>query len=215
MIRYGRTSLILSLALVTYASLTTQAAPQLAPDQTSAIEALVRKSTETQGIPGLSVAVAVDDQLVYSHGFGLADVENKVPATAQTVYRTASIAKTLTAVAVMQLAEKGRIDFDQPLDQYFVAYPKKKWPITARQLLGHLAGVRHYKTPAETLMTKHFFDVTSSLQVFADDPLLFRPGTEVSLFDLRLQRYSALWSSRRPARTTPTTCRMRSADRPT
>ena len=155
-------------------------ATRLPDERTAAIDALVRETLEEHGIPGVSIAVAVGDELVYSKGFGLADVENRVPATADTVYRTASIAKSLTAVAVMQLAEQKRIDLDRPVDEYYNGFPKKEWPITARQLLAHMAGVRHYKTPMESFNTRHYVDVRSALRTFDADPLLFQPGTEYS-----------------------------------
>jgi CubicO group peptidase (beta-lactamase class C family) len=108
-------------------------------------------------IPGLSVAIAVGNQVVYSNGFGMADLENSIPAKATTVYRTASIAKPMTAVAVMRLAEQGKLDLDAPIQKYCRAFPEKNYPVTARQLLGHLAGVRHYKARGESAGTEHFF----------------------------------------------------------
>ncbi|MEX0643358.1 MAG: serine hydrolase [Pirellulales bacterium] len=166
------------IGIVLQTSLLAKPAPQLSGEKVAAAESLARKFMDAHGVPGLSIALAIDDQLVFSRGFGLSDVENQVPATADTVYRTASIAKALTAVAVVQLAERGLIDLDRPLDEYFAAYPKREPPITARLLLGHLAGVRHYKRPGESLMTKHYFDIPSTLKVFDADPLLSKPGAE-------------------------------------
>jgi serine beta-lactamase-like protein LACTB len=114
------------------------------------------------------------------NAFGDADIENRVTATPQTRFRTASIAKTLTATAVLQLHEKGTLDLDAPIQQYCSAFPQKPWPVTARQLLGHLAGVRHYTKPGESSGTQHYFTVTESLKAFAGDPLLFEPGTKYS-----------------------------------
>jgi CubicO group peptidase (beta-lactamase class C family) len=78
----------------------------------------------------------------------------------------------------MQLAEQKKIDLDQHVDEYYPAFPKKQWPITARLLLAHMAGVRHYARPYESFNTRHYFDVESALRTFSDDPLLFEPGTE-------------------------------------
>lgn len=152
--------------------------PALSSDRTAKIDERVHAEMKELGVPGMSIAIATDDKLAYSKGFGLADVENQVPATADTVYRTASIAKSFTAVAVMQLAEQKKIDLDRHVDEYYPAFPKKEWPITARLLLAHMAGVRHYEKPFESLNTRHYFDVPSALRVFSDDPLLFEPGTE-------------------------------------
>ncbi len=152
----------------------------LSPETIKKIEAGVESERKRLNIPGLSVAIAVGNQIVYSNGFGMADLENSIPAKATTVYRTASIAKPMTAVAVMRLAEQGKLDLDAPIQKYCPAFPEKNYPVTARQLLGHLAGVRHYKARNESAGTEHFFTLTDSLKTVKDDPLLFEPGTKYS-----------------------------------
>lgn len=140
---------------------------------------LMEKMAEEQ-IPGLSIALVVDGQLVWSNGYGTADLENHVPATATTAYRTASIGKPMTATAVMQLVEQGKIDLDAPVQQYCPAFPEKQWTVTTRHLLGHTSGIRHYGGPnaeAELFNTVHYNDVITPLDIFKDDPLLFEPGT--------------------------------------
>jgi CubicO group peptidase (beta-lactamase class C family) len=111
---------------------------------------VIQEEMTRQRIPGLSVAVAINGQIGYAKGFGVADLENSIPAKPTTVYRTASIAKPLTATAVMLLAEQGRLDLDVPIQKYCAAFPGKAWPVTARQLLGHLGGVRHYTNQGES-----------------------------------------------------------------
>ena len=128
--------------------------------------------------PAVSVAIMEKGQVVYAKAFGSADVENGVTATVDTRFRTASVAKTMTATAVLQLHERGVLDLDAPIRTYCTAFPQKPWPVTARQLLGHLAGVRHYTKPGESSGTQHFFTVAESLKLFANDPLLFEPGTK-------------------------------------
>ena len=142
------------------------------------IESVIRAEMARQGIPGLSVAVAVEGETRYSGGFGLADLENRIRANATTVYRTASIAKPMTATAVMLLAEQGKLDLDTPIQKYCAAFPEKPWPVTARQLLGHLGGVRHYTSQGESSGTKHYFTIEESLKIFKDDALLHEPGSK-------------------------------------
>jgi CubicO group peptidase (beta-lactamase class C family) len=120
--------------------------------------------------------VALDHELRWAAGFGRADVENNVPATASTVYRLGSIAKTITATAVLQLAEKGLLDLDAPVQTYVPSFPPKPWPVTCRQLLAHMGGVRWY-TAGEMESTHHYYSVTDGLGMFKDDPLAFEPGT--------------------------------------
>lgn len=142
------------------------------------IEQLVTAKMETTGIPGMSVAIARQNSLAYSRGFGQSDVENSVPAKADTRYRTASIAKSMTAVVAMSLAENKQLDLDKPVRAYCSAWPEKQWPLTARQLLGHLAGVRHYKSRQETVQTLHYTSLTDALATFQDDPLRHEPGSK-------------------------------------
>jgi CubicO group peptidase (beta-lactamase class C family) len=145
-----------------------------------ALDAAIQAERAKLKTPAVSVAVMEKGRIVYARAFGTADLENAVAATPETRFRTASVAKTMTATAVLQLSEKGIIDLDAPIQQYCAAFPRKPWPVTARELLGHLAGVRHYARPGESSGTQHFFTVTDSLKIFADDPLLFEPGTKYS-----------------------------------
>ena len=145
--------------------------PQWTAAAVEAIEALIRRD----GVPGLSCAVAVGDALVLRLGFGLADVENDVPATPQTVYRLASISKPVTAVMALQLAEAGALDLDADVATVVAEWPRKDWPVTTRQLLGHLGGVRHYRGEAESV--EAFATQRAGLPRFAADPLVHEPGT--------------------------------------
>jgi CubicO group peptidase (beta-lactamase class C family) len=152
----------------------------LAPETLRQIEAIVETERVKEKIPGLSIAIASGNRVVFAKGFGLADVEHSVPATPETVYRTASIAKSMTATAVMQLVEQGKLDLDAPIQKYCPAFPEKPWRVTARQLLGHLGGIRHYKSNRESSGTQHFDTIVSSLAIFKDEPLLHEPGTKYS-----------------------------------
>lgn len=140
------------------------------------IDKFVTEFMTSSGSPGLSVAVARNNELFYAKGFGLADVEHSVPAKAMTRYRTASIAKPMTAAIALSLVEDGKLDLDKDIRSYVSEFPKKRWPVTSRQLLGHLGGIRHYKSGSEASSTKHFFSLKSSLQTFAGDPLIHEPG---------------------------------------
>jgi CubicO group peptidase (beta-lactamase class C family)/D-alanyl-D-alanine dipeptidase len=165
-------------SLIMAATMATQLPAEEGSPDLAQVEQVVSGLVAEQGIPGLSVAVATDNELLFAKGYGQADVENAVAATDQTRYRTASIAKSMTAVVVMSLAEDGAIDLDADVQNYCPDFPRKQWTITPRHLLGHLGGVRHYKNTAETTSTKHFFSLDSALGTFRDDPLLHQPGTK-------------------------------------
>jgi CubicO group peptidase (beta-lactamase class C family) len=174
--RVGRSATLLAvLALLAVSAGAQQQA--LPADKLEKIEKAISSQMSRLGIPGLSVAVVIDHKLRWSSGYGLADVENYVPAKATTAYRLGSISKPITAAAVMQLAERGKLDMDAPIQKYCTAFPEKQWPITTRQLLGHLSGVRHYKNDAEFDSTRHYNSVVEALEMFKNDPLGFEPGT--------------------------------------
>jgi CubicO group peptidase (beta-lactamase class C family) len=139
--------------------------------------ALVRDSMTANGIPGLSVAVAVDGKVVWTEGFGFADIENRVPLTAMTRMRIGSVSKSVTSAAVALLVEEGKLDLDAPIQRYVPSFPRKGQDITARQLAGHLAGIRHYRGN-EMYSARPYPNVTASLDIFKDDTLLHAPGSK-------------------------------------
>ena len=148
----------------------------LPPPLAEAVASMVADQVSRLGVPGLSIALGDGGELRFAAGYGLADVENEVPAAPETVYRLASVSKPMTAVAVLRLAEKGRLDLDAPVWRYCEAYPRKPWTVTARQLLCHQGGVRGYR-PGEPAQTRHFASVGAGLAVFKDDPLAYEPAT--------------------------------------
>jgi serine beta-lactamase-like protein LACTB, mitochondrial len=148
-----------------------------ATDLSPQVDAIATQQLERQHIPAMTVAISSEGRLVYSKGFGTADLENKVPADADTLIRTGSIAKSITAVAAMTLVEAGKLDLDAPIQKYCPAFPKKKWTITTRQLLTHTSGIRHYKE-GEIENIRHYDTMSAGFTIFAADPLLFKPGTK-------------------------------------
>lgn len=102
-------------------------------------EHFVRLQIKRDRIPGLTIGFLQDDA-TWVKSFGYADAENKTPATNNSAYRIASTTKTMTAAAIVQLAERGKINLDAEIQTYLPEYPKQKWPVTVRQLLTHLGG---------------------------------------------------------------------------
>ncbi|HKC46794.1 MAG TPA: serine hydrolase domain-containing protein [Gemmatimonadales bacterium] len=130
-------------------------------------------------IPGLQVAVAIDGKLVWSAAFGFADVARRTRVTRTTMFRIGSVSKPLTSVAVAQLVLGGKLDLDAPVQRYVPSFPQKPWPVTTRELAGHLAGIRHYQGN-EFLLNTPYPSVTAGLAIFENDSLLFEPGTRFS-----------------------------------
>ena len=158
---------------------------KLPREQREQLENTISKFMATNSVPGIAAAVVMDGEEAWSEGFGVADLENNVPVTPQTLFRLASISKSITATAAMQLWEQGKLDLEAPLQKYCPAFPEKQWPITTRQLLSHLGGIRHYRSDSpedsEVSNTKHFDDpIAGGIQFFANDPLVAQPGTKVN-----------------------------------
>ena len=146
------------------------------------IEKAVSSFMSANSIPGVGAAVVLDGQPLWSEGFGMADLENYSPATSSTLFRLGSISKPITATAILQLWERGKLDLDAPVQKYCPAFPEKEWPITTRELLGHLGGIRHYNPDGKGDIpedsARHFASIEDSLQIFAGDPLVAKPGTK-------------------------------------
>jgi serine beta-lactamase-like protein LACTB len=155
---------------------------KLSSGKLAKIDAVVSKFMASTHVPGVSVAVVENGEYEWAQGFGFADLENNVPASEHTLFRLASISKSLTATAALQLWERGGLDLDAPIQKYCPSFPQKPWPVSVRQVLGHLGGIRHYKSNAqedpEGGNAKHFDDpIQAGLNFFKDDPLVAQPGT--------------------------------------
>lgn len=92
-------------------------------------------------IPGVQVAVLHDNEIVFTSGYGMADLNSRVPVTNQTRFRVASHSKMFTALAVMRLREQGVLRLDDPLNQWVPDVPDPLGKVTIRELMGHQGGV--------------------------------------------------------------------------
>jgi CubicO group peptidase (beta-lactamase class C family) len=199
--RKGQKTATTLVALLAYSVAASSALPQTGklPTETKAkVESAISAFMAESKVPGISAAIVRDGEFVWSAGFGLADLENSVPATSQTLYRLGSISKSITATAAMALWERGKLDLDAPVQKYCPAFPLKPWPITTRQLLGHLGGIRYYHVPElpysvsqtdpEVGNTRHFENgIEAGLKFFGNDPLVAQPGTH---FNYSTQGYT-------------------------
>lgn len=154
----------------------------LSLEKRQAIEKAVAGFMSRNSVPGLSIALVLDGKPYWSQGFGMADLENFSPATSSTLFRLGSLSKPISATAVLELSERGKLDLDAPVQKYCPAFPPKEWPITTRELLGHLGGIRHYNPDGKGDIpedsARHFFGMQESLGLFAGDPLVAKPGTK-------------------------------------
>lgn len=147
--------------------------------QVSAIRNLVSNYMKENLIPGMSLAVVSEDVIVYAAGFGKADLENAVDVTPSTTFPSASTLKLITAVAVMQLVERGKLDLAEAIQHYCPAYPVKKWRISLKDLLRHQGGLGP-EPGSQVFNRDHYQTVKDAVSAFASNELGYEPGTKTS-----------------------------------
>ena len=138
---------------------------------------IARAGLTAQNLPGLSVAVGVGGEIVWAEGLGFADLETHAPVAPEMRFRTGGVSMALTSIAVGLLLEKDRLRLDDEIQKYVAAFPKKQWPVTLRQLMGHQAGIRKDGGDEEPL-SETCAQTADALPRFAERPLLFEPGTQ-------------------------------------
>ena len=131
------------------------------------------------------MAVGVGGEIVWAEGFGWADLENQVRVTPDTRFRIGNASKALTSAAVGLLLEKDKLNLDDEIQTYVPEFPEKQWPVTLRQLMGHVAGVRDDAGDEASL--SHACERTvEGLPLFAAEFAAVRAGNPVPLFELQL-----------------------------
>lgn len=148
------------------------AAPQSTRLDAARIDAFVGEQVRRHGIPGLALAVVEGEQIVHLGGYGKADQRGR-PVTPQTPFVLASVSKPLTALAVMQLVEAGKVDLDAPVQRYIpefrVADPVASQQITVRHLLQHTSGLPEAGCQSNRFGAKSLTDFVAALQTVALD----------------------------------------------
>jgi CubicO group peptidase (beta-lactamase class C family) len=96
--------------------------------------------------PGCALGVILDGELIYKRGYGMANLELGVALSPRSVFRTGSVGKQFTAMAIAILAEKGTISLDDSLSKHFPEFPDWAEMVTIRHLVHHTSGVRDYLT---------------------------------------------------------------------
>jgi serine beta-lactamase-like protein LACTB, mitochondrial len=152
-----------------------------APQWAAAVDrarGIVRAGLAEQNLPGLSVAVGAGGELVWAEGVGWADLDTRARVTPDTRFRIGTASTVLTSAAVGVLLEKSRLKLDDEIQTYVPQFPKKQWPVTLRQLMGHVAGVGTDGADDGPLFRQRCERPVEALPAFADGALLFEPGTQ-------------------------------------
>lgn len=140
-------------------------------------DSLLQSYYKAGAFQGGGVGFATAGEIVWSKAIGMANAETEAPFTIETPTRIASIAKPMTAIAIMQFVEAGKLNLDKPIQTYIPDYPEKKEGIqTTRQYLNHTSGTGHYKNGKEANNMKHYNSLKDAVEVFKDRKLVGKPG---------------------------------------
>ena len=157
---------------------------------THLLESWIKAQMDYRGLPGMSLGIVYDQELVYARGFGYSDLEQKTPATPQTIYRIASITKTFTSTALMQLRDAGKLGLDDPITQYLPWFKiQNRHPdapaITIRHLITHTSGLP--REAAFPYWTDHKFPTREEMiAALANQETIYAPETEYKYSNLAL-----------------------------
>lgn len=142
-------------------------------------EILLGEMVSKKGNIGVTAGYMVKGEIKWKNSAGYLCNDDKTPFSDSTKTRVASISKSMTAVAIMQLVEKGLINLEKPIQTYLPEFPKKeKGEITVRQLLAHTSGISQYENDKEIENTVHYNSLEEAMEVFQDRPLIFEPGSK-------------------------------------
>lgn len=139
------------------------------------IDDFVSEERKRQKIPGISVLVVENGEVIKMRGYGLANVEHKVPVTAETIFQSGSVGKQFTAAGILLLQEDGKLEFDDPLSQHFTDAPESWDGITIRHLLTHTSGLEAYDSKVDF---RKDYTEEELLKVMMGLSFYFEPGQE-------------------------------------
>lgn len=168
------TSLLSALALIV--SLTTMRAADI-DKKLAAIDVLFREF-DRPNVPGASVMVVQNGKILLQKSYGLADLEKKVASAPNVDYRLASVSKQFTAMAIMILADAGKLSFDDPITKFFPEFPEYGRRIKVRHLLNHTSGLIAYEDLIPPGTTLPVLDINVLRLLETQDHTYFPPGSE-------------------------------------
>jgi CubicO group peptidase (beta-lactamase class C family)/D-alanyl-D-alanine dipeptidase len=148
-------------------------------DTAKVLSTFITHEMQDKRLPALSVALVDDQQIVWAQGFGYADPDKKVPATANTVYRIGSVSKLFTDIGVMQLVERGELDLDAPVQKYLPDFhPNNPFgtPITLRELMSHRSGLLR-EPPVGNYFDPSNLSLAAMVESLNDTTLVYAPQT--------------------------------------
>src|SRR5262249_58994000 len=117
---------------------------------------IVRTNISENNLAGLSIAVGIDGEIVWTEAFGFADIENRSPVTPSHRFRTGTASIVFTSAAIGLLLDEGRLKLDDEIQKYVPDFPHKQWPVAIRQVMGQVAGFKGEDPDDGVLTSSHF-----------------------------------------------------------
>jgi len=156
----------------------------LAAAQTSSadpIDDYIHAEMQKRKIPGLALLIVRDGKIERAQGYGFSNVELRVPVRPETIFQSGSVGKQFTAIAVMMLAEQGKLNLDDPLTKFFPNAPASWQQVRVKNLLSHTGGFTDY--PKNFDMRRDYTE-DQLLKIVEGIPLAFPPGSKWSYSNL-------------------------------
>lgn len=155
----------------------------IARAQADKVDDYIKSEMDKRQIPGLALAIIKDGKVIKQKGYGIADVEQNIPVTPDTVFDLASMTKPITAQAILLLAEDGKLTLDDPLSSYITDAPESWRGITLRNLLDHTAGFGETDVPTVDGQWLADYSTATMLQFAKSTPLDSAPGERFQYSD--------------------------------
>ena len=137
------------------------------------INEYISTEMEKQKIPGVSLAIIRNGEIIFGKGYGYSNLEHQVPVKLETIFQSGSVGKQFTSMAIMMLIERGKIQLDATIDKYFTDVPNEWKNITVRHLLTHTSGMTGYP---EDFNFRTDYTENDMYELIKSIPLAFQPG---------------------------------------
>lgn len=139
---------------------------------------MAKKFLRKQRIPGMAISVSKNGNLIWSEGLGFSNKKKRTKVEPhKTLFRIASISKSITGVALGKLIDANLINLDNSIYNYLPEYPRQAYDISVRDLASHTAGIRPYNSNSE-FTSNQKMSITEGLDLFKNDPILFEPKSQ-------------------------------------
>lgn len=148
-----------------------------------AVDRAVMVEMQRQHLVGVSIGIIRDGKVVYTRGYGFADLSSRRRVTEASIFNWASNSKPVMAIAAMQLVQNHQLHLDEPIGSYLPELPQSMYVLTTRQLLCHQSGIPHYSNgkvipSGKSVETEAELDPAYAMHRFLNSPLIFEPGTK-------------------------------------